>query len=86
MKKLTALLLVGSLMFTMAGCGSSSEPASTDTQKDTSGDTTAETTATAADTSDAADTSAQADGMDALIEAAKAEGSLTVYGLSLIHI
>ena len=67
-------------MFTMAGCGSSSEPASTDTQKDTSGDTTAETTATAADTSDAVDTSAQADGMDALIEAAKAEGSLTVYG------
>ena len=63
MKKLTALLLVGSLVFTMAGCGSSSEPASSDTQKDTSGDTTAETTATATatDTSDAADTSVQAD-------------------------
>ena len=33
MKKLTALLLAGSMVFTMAGCGSSSTPSSTATDE-----------------------------------------------------
>ena len=77
MKKLTALLLAGSMVFTMAGCGSSSTPSSTATDEKEPVSSAADTTATVADT---ADTTAAGSDMDALIEAAKAEGTLTVYG------
>ena len=77
MKKLTALLLAGSMVFTMAGCGSSSAPSSTAADEKEPVSSAADTTATVADT---ADTTAAGSDMDALIEAAKAEGTLTVYG------
>ena len=82
MKKLTALLLTGSMIFTMAGCGNSSSPSSTATDEKEPVSSVADTAATVAETTDtsATDTSAAGSDMDALIEAAKAEGSLTVYG------
>ena len=81
MKKLTALLLAGSMVFTMVGCGSSATPSSTATDEKEPVSSAADTTATVADTvADTADTTAAGSDMDALIEAAKAEGTLTVYG------
>lgn len=75
MKKKLALVLAGLMTLGVVGCGSNSAPAqeapaATDTAK------TEATTETAT-----ADAPADAgDGMDALIEAAKAEGQLIVYG------
>ena len=52
MKKLTALLLAGSMVFTMAGCGSSSTPSSTATDEKEPVSSAADTTATVADTAE----------------------------------
>lgn len=76
MKKVLALTLAGVMTLGLAGCGSSA-PAKTEEAAPA-----AETTAAAAATEAAASTEeAQSEGgMDALIAAAKEEGTLTVYG------
>ncbi len=80
MKKLTAMLMAGIMTLGLVGCGSS---ATTETQpeaapKETQAAAQTETKTEAAQT-DAAQAE-EASGMDALIAAAKEEGSLTVYG------
>lgn len=67
MKKALSFVLAGTMLMSLAACG---------------GGGSAATTAAPAATQAAAETqaAAPAEGMDALIEAAKAEGSLTVYG------
>ncbi len=71
MKKFFSLLLALTLVLSLAACGGD-KPADTQAPADTQ---------TPADTQAPADAPAEpADGMDALIEAAKAEGELVVYG------
>ena len=74
-KKLLAALLTMTMALSMVACGGSgAEEPATD-------DKTSEVAATEGGSSTADDAAAtDATGMDALIEAAKAEGSLTVYG------
>ena len=75
MKKVLALTLAGVMTLGLAGCGSSA-PAKTEEAAPA-----AETTAAAATEAAASTEEAQSEGgMDALIEAAKEEGALTVYG------
>ena len=75
MKKVLALTLAGVMTLGLAGCGSSA-PAKTEEASPA-----AETTAAAATEAAASTEEAQSEGgMDALIEAAKEEGALTVYG------
>ncbi len=74
MKKLLSLLLAGSMLLGLAACGGSSGGA---------GSTTAAPETAAAEgesKAEEAGSPAEAGGLDALIEAAKAEGQLTVYG------
>ena len=71
MKKVLSLLLVLALTFSLAACSGSDE------KKD---DTPAATEAPATTEAPAGDDKPAATGMDALIEAAKAEGDLVVYG------
>lgn len=89
MKKVTAAILAAAMVLSLTACGDSGK------EPDSSTDTAQQ--ADSADTADTADTADQtaapegeeagsASGMDELIAAAQAEGSLTVYGLSLIHI
>lgn len=81
MKKLVALLLVGAMSFSLVGCGGgSSEQAAATPEAPV--ETPAEAPATEAPAADAAaETPAEsAGGMDELIAAAQAEGTLTVYG------
>ncbi len=86
MKKKMALLLACSMILGLTACGSSSSTSST-TAAATEAATEAETEAAeteAAETEAAAEAETEAEAasgdMDALIEAAKAEGELTVYG------
>ena len=76
MKKKLALLLASSLMLGLTACGGGGEAQTTAATEATAQATEAtggeETEATEAEQADG--------GMDALIEAAKAEGELTVYG------
>lgn len=75
MKKVLALTLAGVMTLGLAGCGSSA-PAKTEETAPA-----AETTAAAATEAAASTEEAQSEGgMDALIAAAKEEGTLTVYG------
>ncbi len=75
MKKVLALTLAGVMTLGLAGCGSSA-PAKTEEAAPA-----AETTAAAATEAAASTEEAQSEsGMDALIAAAKEEGTLTVYG------
>ena len=83
MKKKLALLLACSMMLGMTGCGGGGQ-----TETTAAPETTATEATTAAETTEAAqdagaETEAEggeATSLDALIEAAKAEGELTVYG------
>jgi len=77
MKKKLALVLACSMALSLAACGGSktAEPTSAAAPA-----TEAATEAAASDTGEAPAETTAAGGMDALIEAAKAEGSLTVYG------
>ncbi len=85
MKKGMGVLLACSMLFSLAACGSKTQPAATAAASETTkaAETAAET-AKAAETAagSTAETSAAASAgsMDDLIAAAKAEGSLTVYG------
>ena len=69
-KKLISLLLAGVMVVALAACGGD-KPADTQAPADTGAP---------ADTQPPADAQEPASGMDALIEAAKAEGELVVYG------
>ena len=71
MKKLIALLLAMIMVFALAACGQSAAPAA-DTQKE---EAPAEASAEAP-----AEKAAEVDPMTALVEAAKADGELVVYG------
>ena len=76
MKKLTAMLMAGIMTLGLVGCGSSTtSETTTETPKATE---TAVTTETATETT--ADAAEETSDMDALIAAAKEEGTLTVYG------
>ncbi|MCC8059249.1 MAG: ABC transporter substrate-binding protein [Clostridiales bacterium] len=78
MKKKLALLLACSMVLGLSACGSSSSTATTAAATTAAAETTAAAAETETETEAAAET--EASGMDALIEAAKAEGELTVYG------
>ena len=70
MRKQLAVLLAGLMALSLTACGGGSKPAAT----------TAAPAAPAAAETKAAEAAPAAEGMDAIIEAAKADGSLTVYG------
>ena len=73
MKKRLALVMAGLMTLGLVGCGSASTEAPAATTTETAATETAATETPAAETQEAS-------GMDALIEAAKAEGELVVYG------
>lgn len=74
-KKMLAVLLSAAMVLSLSACGGSSEPAETKTEE-----TKTEETKTEESKADTEAVTEEAAGMDALIEAAKAEGGLTVYG------
>lgn len=79
MKKKLALVLAGLMTVGLLGCGNAVQtPATEEAPAQTEEAKPAETTAEAP--ADTAEAPAETDGMDALIEAAKAEGELIVYG------
>lgn len=84
MKRLVALALAGVMTVGLVGCGSSNKAASTEATtevKEEVKEEAVEETADAAEAEgEAEEAVAEASDMDALIEAAKAEGELTVYG------
>ena len=71
MKKLLSMLLASAMVLSLAACGGSGDK-SQGGQQSTPGNQSS--------TSQGGDASGSVDGMDALIEAAKAEGELVVYG------
>lgn len=73
-KRMLAVLLTAAMVLSLAACGGSAE--STETAPETKAEETKTEEAKTEETAPAA----EATGMDALIEAAKAEGGLTVYG------
>ncbi|MBE5837771.1 ABC transporter substrate-binding protein [Butyrivibrio sp.] len=75
MKKKLALVLAGLMTLGLMGCGSQSQPAATETP---AAETKTEETAPAETQAEAP--VEEAGGLDAIIEAAKAEGELIVYG------
>ena len=75
MRKKLALLLACSMLFGLTGCGNSSTGSTT---APTEAPKTEETTV--AESSEASAETGESGDLDALIEAAKAEGELTVYG------
>ncbi|MBP3817851.1 MAG: extracellular solute-binding protein [Butyrivibrio sp.] len=75
MKKKLALVLAGLMTLGLMGCGSQSQPAATETP---AAETKTEETAPAETQAEAP--AEEAGGLDAIIEAAKAEGELIVYG------
>ncbi|WP_022773078.1 ABC transporter substrate-binding protein [Butyrivibrio sp. AE2015] len=75
MKKKLALVLAGLMTLGLMGCGSQSQPAATETP---AAETKTEETAPAETQAEAP--AEEAAGLDAIIEAAKAEGELIVYG------
>ena len=75
MKKKLALVLAGLMTLGLMGCGSQSQPAATETP---AAETKTEETAPAEAQAEAP--AEEAGGLDAIIEAAKAEGELIVYG------
>ena len=79
MKKKLALLLTCSMVLGLTACGGSGGEATTAATEPAAASTEASGQTEAADKAEADDTK-DGDGMEALIEAAKAEGELTVYG------
>ncbi len=75
MKKKLALVLAGLMTLGLMGCGAQSQPAATETP---AAETKTEETAPAETQAEAP--AEEAGGLDAIIEAAKAEGELIVYG------
>ena len=75
MKKKLALVLAGLMTLGLMGCGSQSQPAATETP---AAETKTEETAPVEAQAEAP--AEEAGGLDAIIEAAKAEGELIVYG------
>ena len=73
-KRMLAVLLTAAMVLSLAACGGSAE------STETAPETKAEETKTEEAKTEEAAPAAEATGMDALIEAAKAEGGLTVYG------
>ena len=69
-KKILAAVLAAAMTLSMAACGKTDTGASGDTKP----------ASTEKNSEAAGDNAGEASAMDALIEAAKAEGSLTVYG------
>ena len=72
MRKQLAVLLAGLMALSLTACGGGSKPAATTAAPAAAAPAAAETKA--------AEAAPAAEGMDAIIEAAKADGSLTVYG------
>ncbi len=75
MKKKLALVLAGLMTLSLFGCGSSSAPAANETPA-----AETKTEAAPAETKAEEAPASEAGGLDALVEAAKAEGELIVYG------
>ena len=81
MKKKLALLLACTMAFGLTACGGGGTAATTAAPAPTEAATEAATEAPAGDKKEETEAASEAaGGMDALIEAAKAEGELTVYG------
>ncbi|MBR4831702.1 MAG: ABC transporter substrate-binding protein [Butyrivibrio sp.] len=80
MKKKLALVLAGLMTLSMAGCGVNAAPDTTETapKQETKTETAAEPAAT--ETAAQPEASADTANLDELIEAAKADGELVVYG------
>lgn len=77
MKKKLALVMAGLMVFGLVGCGGTT----TDTTTETNTETAAETQTETASETEATEVAAESEGdLDALVEAAKAEGELIVYG------
>lgn len=77
MKKKLALVMAGLMVFGLVGCGGTT----TDTTTETGTETAAETQTETASETEATEVAAESEGdLDALVEAAKAEGELIVYG------
>ena len=78
MKKTLALLMAGSLMFGLTACGGGGAAETTAAPETTTAAQKAE--APAESGNEAPEVGSEAGGLEELIEAAKAEGELTVYG------
>lgn len=77
MKKKLALVMAGLMVFGLVGCGGTT----TDTTTETGTETAVETQTETASETEATEVAAESEGdLDALVEAAKAEGELIVYG------
>ena len=77
MKKKLALVMAGLMVFGLVGCGGTT----TDTTTETGTETAAEAQTETASETEATEVAAESEGdLDALVEAAKAEGELIVYG------
>ena len=79
MRKQLAVLLAGLMALSLTACGGGSKPAATTAAPAATTAAPAAAAPAAAETK-AAEAAPAAEGMDAIIEAAKADGSLTVYG------
>ncbi len=82
MKKVTAAILAAAMTLSLVGCGNSgnSSDSNSSTTEPAADQTTQTDQSAPADTAQTDAASGDASGMDALIAAAQAEGSLTVYG------
>jgi len=77
MKKKLALVMAGLMVFGLVGCGGTT----TDTTTETGTETAVETQTETASETEATEVAAESEGdLDALVEAAEAEGELIVYG------
>lgn len=81
MKKKLALVMAGLMVFGLVGCGGATTDTTTETNTETNTETAAETQTETASETEATEVAAESEGdLDALVEAAKAEGELIVYG------
>ena len=82
MKKKLSLLLACTMALSLTACGGgkTEAPATTAAPETTAATEAAKDTEAAESKAESAEATEAAGGMDALIEAAKAEGELTVYG------
>ncbi|MBQ7428836.1 MAG: ABC transporter substrate-binding protein [Butyrivibrio sp.] len=81
MKKKLALVMAGLMVFGLVGCGGTTTDTTTETNTETNTETAAETQTETASETEATEVAAESEGdLDALVEAAKAEGELIVYG------